>query len=172
MPRILIFTGEGKGKTTAALGMALRAQGHGMQVAVLHFVKGRRDVGEVMALERMNGIQDFVGGLGFLPHPDKPEFKDHVKAAHDCLVKAADLIADPDCNMIILDEICWAIHKGLIPEPDVIKLLNSAPEDKVVVLTGRFASQTLMACADTVTEMRSIKHAFDQGVPAQKGIEK
>lgn len=170
--RILIFTGEGKGKTTAALGMVLRAHGHGLKVAIIHFVKGRKNVGEVLALTQIDGIDQFVGGLGFLPHTESPEFQEHKDAAISSLRHAKDLLLGQLYDMVVLDEVCWAIHKELISEDEVISLFDLMKMNSSLVLTGRFASRRIIEYADTVTEMRSIKHGFQQGIPAQIGIEK
>jgi len=125
-----------------------------------------------MALSRLEGVEDYVCGRGFLPHPTAPEFQEHLEAASDGIAKARELIESNSYDLIILDEVCWAIHKELVSESSVVELINLVRDGKAIVLTGRFASPELIAIADTVTEMRSIKHGFDQGIPAQKGIEK
>jgi len=169
--RVLIFTGDGKGKTTAALGMALRAAGHGKKVAVIQFVKGDASVGEVQAVQRMANIDMIQTGLGFLPPPTSPEFARHKTAAEQGLRKAEEIVADGNCYLVILDEICFAVAKGLIEERKVLELVRQARPDTCLVLTGRGASQGLISAADTVTEMRCIKHGMDSGRRAQKGVE-
>ncbi len=170
--RILLFTGEGKGKTTAALGMALRAWGHGMRVACVFFVKSRRDVGEVLAIEKLEGMDAFVTGLGFLPAKDHPDFMKHVEAAQAGLARAGELIRDGGYDMIVLDEICWAEHRGLLTCDAIEAAVGEMRPDSSLVMTGRFADERLIALADTASSMKFIKHGYDDGIPAQAGIEK
>jgi len=169
--RILLFTGEGKGKTTAALGMALRAFGHGMKVAIVYFVKGRDTVGEVLAVNRLDGIDQFVTGRGFLPKPDSYKFKQHVEAAEEGYRIASELLSGGLYDLVILDEICWAVSKGLLSEESVIALANLMKPESALVLTGRGATPGLIALADTVTEMKMVKHGYTIGIAAQNGIE-
>jgi len=169
--RVLIFTGDGKGKTTAALGMALRAAGHGKKVAVVQFVKGDASVGELQVVQTMPNIDMIQTGLGFLPPPTSPKFERHKTAAQEGLRKAEEIVADGSCFLVILDEICFAVAKGLVKEQQVLELVRQAQPDTCLVLTGREASQAMIAAADTVTEMRCIKHGMDIGLHAQKGVE-
>lgn len=168
--RILVFTGEGKGKTTAALGMALRARGHGMAVAVVQFIKADPAVGEVQAA-REAGVQVQQAGLGFLPPKDAPRWQQHRDAAERGLKLAGELAQDGTCDLLVLDEICLAAARGLLDEADVVALMQSARPGMVLVLTGRYATAGLIAAADTVTEMRCVKHGMGSGWPAQKGVE-
>lgn len=170
--RILLFTGEGKGKTTAALGMALRAWGHGMRVALVFFVKSRQDVGEVLAVQKLDGMDHFVTGLGFLPAKDHPDFVKHVDAARAGLAKAHELIRSGEYNMIVLDEICWAVHRGLLDSNQIAEVIGEMHADTSLVLTGRFADDRLIELADTASSMKFLKHGYDDGIPAQAGIEK
>ena len=170
-PRVLIFTGEGKGKTTASLGMALRASGHGMKVFILQFIKSDASVGEVAALAQNTNITLRQAGLGFLPQPADPRWAGHQAAAQAALGLARQALAASDCQVVILDEICFAVARGLIQEADIQAMLDLAPAGSVVVLTGREATPGLIAMADTVTEMRCVKHGFRAGRPAQKGVE-
>jgi len=170
--RVLIFTGRGKGKTTAALGMALRAAGHGMRVHIIQFVKGDDDVGEVAAIRDLPGVSLEQTGLGFLPDPTSPAFAEHVRAARDGLVRAAAAIEAGEADMLILDEICFAVAKGLLDEEEVCDLIAAAGPQMCLVLTGQDAPPALIDTADTVTEMRCIKHGMDAGLPAQDGVER
>lgn len=181
--RILIFTGTGKGKTTAALGIALRAWGHGLNVGLLHFVKARKNTGEFEAIQRINAlvtenhisvpiIEQYVGGLGFLPPKEHVDFAKHKEAAKNTLEKAMDKCCSKDYDIIILDEICWAIHKQIIDEKEVLELLEKKHASLSIVLTGRYASAKLIEKADTVSEMQLTKHAYDKGILARIGIEK
>lgn len=169
--RILIFTGDGKGKTTAALGLALRASGHGMRVRIIQFIKADDSVGEVSALAGNGLITLSQTGLGFVPKPSSPRWLDHQAAACAGLALAREALADSSCDVFILDEICTAVAQGLLNEKDVIDAVKLAGPGRVVVLTGRGAGEALIALADTVTEMRCIKHGMQAGRPAQKGVE-
>jgi cob(I)alamin adenosyltransferase len=171
-PRILIFTGDGKGKTTAALGMALRASGHGRRSCVVQFVKADASVGEVRAAAATDRIVVVQAGLGFLPPASDPQFSEHRAAAQQGLRKAAELIAEGEFSLVILDEICLAVERRLVDERHVADLLTQASPAVCLVLTGRGAPPGLIALADTVTEMRCIKHAFQQGRTAEEGVER
>lgn len=169
--RVLLFTGDGKGKTTAALGMALRACGHGMSVLVVQFVKADAETGEMRAaggLLPTLKIEQY--GLGFLP-PDPDKLADHRQAAQRGLERAREAASSGRYQLLILDEVCYAVHRGLLNEEAVCGLVASAPETCSVVLTGRGATPGLMEAADTVSEVRCAKHGMDAGLKAQKGIE-
>ena len=169
--RILVFTGDGKGKTTAALGMALRAAGHSMPTLIVQFIKSGDSTGELAALRSLNGITVRQVGLGFVPNPASPGFSAHREAALRGLQAAAEALASGRYRMVILDEICTAAAKDLLPEASVIAAVKSASRDCVVVLTGRGADKGLIELADTVTEMRCVKHGHQHGVKAQEGVE-
>lgn len=169
--RILIFTGDGKGKTTAALGMALRASGHGLRTLILQFIKADPSIGEMAALKNLPGVEMVQMGRGFVPSPTGRTFPEHCQAALHALETAAEALRSRRYDLIILDEICTAVAKGLITEDQVIKLIDQSAEDSCLVLTGRGATDRLIAKADTVTEMSCLKHGFDEGWPAQKGVE-
>ncbi len=169
--RILIFTGEGKGKTTAALGMALRAIGHGMKVRIIQFIKCDGTVGEVAALAGNPLVELSQTGLGFVPPASSPQRAKHQAAAARGLELAREALAAADSPIVILDELCYAVAMGLVAEADALDLLRSA-KCNVVVLTGRGATEGMIALADTVTEMRAIKHGMASGWPAQDGVER
>jgi len=169
--RILIFTGQGKGKTTAAVGMAIRAAGHDMRVLMIQFVKADATTGEVAAFKKLDGIELRQRGLGFIPKPDSPKFARHVEAAQAALAEARQEIQDGAADLVILDEICLAVGEGLLAEEDVLALLDGVPPELCVVLTGQKATEAIIAAADTVTEMKCIKHGFEDGIDAQKGVE-
>ena len=169
--RILIFTGDGKGKTTAALGMALRASGHGMQTLILQFIKADATVGELTALRYLPGVEAIQMGRGFVPSATDPAFPEHRQAALHGLEKAAEALRSKRYDLIILDEICTAMDKGLITEDQIMELIEESGEVSCIVLTGRGATNRLIAKADTVTEMRSLKHGLREGIAAQKGVE-
>ncbi len=169
-PRVLIFTGEGKGKTTAGLGMAVRAAGHGHRVKVIQFVKGA-DSGEHDAIEKASHIDIVQTGLGFLPKVSSPEFDKHKEAAQNGLSLAKEVIDSKEFQLVVLDEICVAVSKGLIEEDEVIEAVKGAGQDSCVVMTGRGATPGLIEIADTVSEIKCIKHAYESGIKAQKGVE-
>jgi len=171
-PRILIFTGDGKGKTTAALGMAFRAAGHGLRSSIVQFIKSETSVGEIAAAENSAAIEIHTTGLGFLPPADDPHFAQHRAAAQASLAKAVEILTERKVSLLILDEICLAVARGLLEERQVLDFLNQAPPEICLVLTGRYATPALVAAADTVTEMLSIKHGLATGITAQKGVER
>ncbi|MEW6356013.1 MAG: cob(I)yrinic acid a,c-diamide adenosyltransferase [Planctomycetota bacterium] len=169
--RILLFTGDGKGKTTAALGMALRAVGHGMPTFILQFMKADPSTGEIAALKRLPNVEIVQAGLGFAPPPGSPKFPEHAQAARNALAKASEALASDKYAMVILDEICNAVARGLLDEDRVVQMVEKKPEGMILVLTGRGATDRLIALADTVTEMRAIKHGLAEGRKAQEGVE-
>lgn len=168
---ILVFTGDGKGKTTAALGMAMRALGHGQSVLFVQFVKSDTFSGEQVAANRLEGLELMQTGLGFVPTQDHPSFGEHVSAARQGMEICAEAIAHGLYDMVVMDEICVAVSKGLIDGETVARVLEDAPDQITVVLTGRNAPEWLIGRADTVTTMQCIKHALGSGVGARKGIE-
>ncbi len=169
--RTLLFTGKGKGKTTAALGMAVRAAGHDMRTAVVQFIKSNSNTGEIAALRHVPGIEIIQAGLGFLPPKGTHTFTEHRHAAQAGLELTQQLLTSGDWDMIVLDEIAYAVAKGLLEEYAVIQAVHQAAPEMIVVMTGRFASVGLVELADTVTEMRPVKHAFETGWKAQPGVE-
>ena len=169
--RVLIFTGDGKGKTTAALGMALRASGHGMRTLVLQFMKADDTVGELTGLRYLPGVEAIQMGRGFVPPPTNPSFPEHRQAACHGLEKAAEALRSKQYDLVILDEIITAMDRGLITENQIMELIVKSDDISCLVLTGRGATQRLIAEADTVTEMRNLKHGLTRGITAQKGVE-
>jgi cob(I)alamin adenosyltransferase len=170
-PRILLFTGDGKGKTTAALGMALRAAGHAMRTAIVQFIKSDSTVGEVAAARGNPMIEILQVGRGFLPTPGSPEIVRHRAAAEEGLRRAAEILAGGQFRLVILDEVCLAVARGLLSQEQVIEAVGRAAPGTCVVLTGRGATDALVALADTVTEMRCVKHGMQSGIAAEKGVE-
>jgi cob(I)alamin adenosyltransferase len=169
--RTLIFTGDGKGKTTAALGMALRAVGHGQRVLILQFIKANSHSGELAALKNLSGIELLQMGRGFTVPPEDPRFEEHRQAAEEALKKAIEILEAGRHQLIILDEVCTAVKKNLLTEERVIEAVCHRNGNTVLVLTGRGAGPDLTALADTVTEMRSLKHGLTAGWKAQEGVE-
>ncbi|MDR0842601.1 MAG: cob(I)yrinic acid a,c-diamide adenosyltransferase [Acidobacteriota bacterium] len=171
MKRILIFTGDGKGKTTAALGTVLRAAGHGKRSLIVQFIKERADTGEVASCRFLPGVEIVQMGRGFPPNPDDARFAAHRLAATDALKFAAAALVSGKYDLLVLDEICGAIAKKLVDEDSVIALLQQPATTSCVILTGRNASARLMEQADTVTEMVCVRHALKSGVKSQEGVE-
>jgi len=169
--RLLIFTGDGKGKTTAALGMALRAVGHGQQVLILQFIKANAYSGELAALKNFPGVELLQMGRGFLVPPEDPRFEEHQRAAEEALKKAVEILEAGRQQLIILDEVCTAVNKNLLTEAQVIEAVSHRNGQGVLVLTGRGAGSGLKALADTVTEMCNLKHGLTAGWKAQEGVE-
>jgi cob(I)alamin adenosyltransferase len=173
---LLINTGPGKGKTTAALGTAFRAAGNGMRVLVLQFLKGSWHYGELDAAEALSTAAGFTYiirplGRGFVKiggAEADPEDLRLVEAAWD---EAAAAILSGDWDLIVLDEINYAIGYKMLDPEKVAAVLRRRPEMLHIILTGRNAHPTLVELADTVTEMREIKHAYQKGILAQRGIE-
>ena len=172
--QIIINTGSGKGKTTAALGMAIRAAGHGQRVLILQFIKGSWRTGEARFMERLAPeIEMKQLGRGFLRIRDgKVEItsKDR-KEARKALETAREKVLSGDYNLIILDEFINILAYGLIERQELLSLLEERPPGLSVVLTGRGAPQELIDIADTVSEIKEIKHAYNKGIKAKKGIE-
>ena len=168
---IIVNTGNGKGKTTAALGLALRAAGQGLRVLILQFMKGQKTVGEYKALQQTTlpiTIRQ-LGRAGFV-HSRACEALDIAKA-HRGLDLFREALDTGRYDMIILDEINVAVSFGLLEIEDVLSTLASRPKSVHVVLTGRNAHEKVVAMADLVTEMREVKHPFQKHIKAQKGIE-
>lgn len=167
---VIVNTGNGKGKTTAAFGMVLRAAGHGMRVLVVQFVKSSANSGEVIAFEKIPGVTVETAGLGFLNDP-KIEKEEHRMAAGEALARVREGLTSGDFDMVVADEALLAVKENLLTEDDVTGLIAVRPEAVHLVLTGRGCPDSIVAAADTVTEMKEIKHAYASGVKAQKGIE-
>lgn len=168
---VMVFTGNGKGKTTAALGLALRAWGQGMRVLMLQFVKRDGNPGELKAAEQMDGLDIRPMGAGFVRLGDEAALAKHRTAAGEALAEAWAAVRSGDYEMVILDEVLYAVKLGLITDADVLGLMEAKPAGLHLVLTGRNTSPAIVAKADLVTEMLEVKHHYQNGVKAQKGIE-
>lgn len=170
---ILVHTGDGKGKTTAGLGLALRAWGSGLRVLILQFIKGGWKYGELEAIERLGQLDGRIEirplGLGLMRNDEDKE--KHIRAAAEALQESERMMVSGQYDLIIFDEINYAVKFGLISLDDVLALLDKKPEKLHVLLTGRDARPELIERADLVTEMKLVKHPYQQGIKAQKGIE-
>lgn len=171
MTRVLIFTGDGKGKTTAALGTVLRAAGHGKRSLIIQFLKNDDTTGELAACRLLPDVEIVQMGCGFVPSSEDPLFAAHCKAAASALDAAAAALNFGSADLLVLDEICGAVAKGLIDEPQVVDLIRRETAVSCVILTGRNAGDRLIQAADTVTEMRCVCHGFNMGIAAQEGVE-
>jgi len=172
---VLVFTGTGKGKSTAAFGLALRATGNKLPVKVIQFIKGSWKTGEREAIKaRIPEIEVDVGGKGFtierLRDPKIP-MSEHQLAARAAYEMAREAVTSGRYKMVVLDEILYSVKDGLVSEQEVLELIRSRPEDLHLVLTGRGATPAVIEAADLVTEMREVKHHYKAGIPAQRGIE-
>ncbi len=167
---LIVHTGKGKGKSTAAFGMVLRAVGHGMRVGVVQFVKGKWATGERTVLERFPDQVEFHAlGEGFTWETQDRE-RD-IASARTAWEAAKRLIDDPDVRMVLLDELNIVLRYGYLPLEEVVEYLRNKPADTHVIVTGRNAADELVDAADLVTEMTMVKHPFREGVKAQAGIE-
>lgn len=166
---LLVFTGNGKGKSTAAFGMVARALGHGLRVAVVQFIKGSFSTGEEAFFRRFAEVDYHVMGEGFT-WETQDRARD-VQAAQAAWERARAYLADPDFALVVLDELNIAIRYGYVELAAVLAALQARPAHQHVVITGRGAKPELIAQADTVTEMQPLKHAFEAGIRAQKGVE-
>ena len=167
---LIVYTGAGKGKTTAALGMALRCIGHGMKVAVVQFIKGAIDTAEERALKSFGDRVTFLRmGEGYTWETQDRE-RD-TQFAQQAWAAACEFLRDPSYAMVILDEFNIALHHGYVDVADVIPALRARPLMQHVIITGRGAKDVLTEEADLVTEMKQVKHPFRKGIKAQAGVE-
>jgi cob(I)alamin adenosyltransferase len=170
---LVVYTGNGKGKTTAALGMCVRAVGYGWKICIVQFVKGSWKYGELKGIKRLEpNVELSVVGEGFVGIiDDKKEFSEHQQAAQKGLKLAREKIASKQYQLVILDELNVALKLGLVQRQDVESLLEARSEKQHLVITGRDAAEWLIQRADLVTEMTEIKHPFQHGILAQRGID-
>lgn len=177
---VLINTGTGKGKTTAALGTAIRAWGDGQKVLILQFIKGSWKYGELKAIETLGKAEGRIEirpmGDGFVFHNKKdPENEERLAEKKELARRAWDMVRKEVMSgawdLIVLDEINYAIHFDMLETEEVAGLIRERPPRLNMILTGRYAPKELIDLADTVTEMTLVKHAFQKGIRARKGIE-
>jgi cob(I)alamin adenosyltransferase len=169
---IIVNTGPGKGKTTAAMGTGLRAVGNGMKVLMLQFLKGSWHYGELDAVQAFG--DKFVMkqmGRGFVKVGGAETDPEDIRLVEEAWAEAEKAILAGEWDMVILDEINYAISYGMLDASKVVEALKRKPEMVHVILTGRNAHPSIVEAADTVTEMREVKHAYQRGVMAQRGIE-
>jgi cob(I)alamin adenosyltransferase len=167
---VQVFTGNGKGKTTAALGTILRAAGHGFRVFIVFFMKGNYKYGEYSTLSRLPGVT--VASFGFRKLTDPANLKpEEIEQARLALAAAREAMLGGNYDIIVLDEVNVALGFHLLEVDEVVRLIREKPPNVELILTGRYADAKIIELADLVTEMVKIKHPFDKGTKARKGIE-
>jgi cob(I)alamin adenosyltransferase len=170
---IIVYTGNGKGKTTAALGIVLRAVGHGLKVGMIQFIKGEWYYGELTSSKRLEPEFEMIAaGKGFVGIIDDDHpIEDHLSAAKQALVLAKEKITSGAYDVMVLDEVNYAAKLKLISEQDILEVIAAKPEKTSLVLTGNYMPESVMTVADLVTEMKEIKHPYQKGIKAKKGID-
>ncbi len=165
-----VYTGDGKGKTTAAFGLALRAAGAGLKVFIAQFVKGQHysELNSIARFSDLITLKQYGRGC-FIRKTPEPE---DITAARQGLEAVKEVIASEEYNVVILDEANIAVNYGLFSVEELLELIDSKPENVELVITGRYADERILERADLVTEMKEIKHYYKRGVKARKGIEK
>lgn len=166
---VIVNTGNGKGKTTAALGVALRASGYGMKVLMLQFFKGKWKYGELRSAPKLGTFEIQPMGQGFTW--ESKDIRIDKAMVRDAWQAAREKILSGNYDIVILDEINYALSYGFLPVEDVVEFLRNKPMMLHVILTGRDAKPEVLEIADLVTQMQEVKHPFQQGISAQKGIE-
>ncbi|MEW6002577.1 MAG: cob(I)yrinic acid a,c-diamide adenosyltransferase [Nitrospirota bacterium] len=170
---VVVITGHGKGKTTSALGMALRAVGHNMKICIIHFMKGDMYSGEIDGVKRLApNVELHLTGKGFCGIMGNPyPYKEHRANAQEAIKLANEKMLSGNFDILILDEINNAVKLRLVDLQQVLDLIDNKPPDMHLILTGRNAHEEMIKRAHTATEMREIKHAYRQGIEPQKGID-
>jgi cob(I)alamin adenosyltransferase len=169
----IVYTGKGKGKTTAALGIVLRAVGYEKKVCMIQFIKGSWHYGEMTSSKKLEPEFEMITvGKGFVGiMDDKSPKEDHKEIAKEAIKISNEKIQSGNYDIVILDEINYAVSLDLISVKDVLNLIKSKPQKVDLVLTGNYAKEEIIEIADLVTEMREIKHPFQHGIKAKKGID-
>ncbi len=167
---VQVFTGEGRGKTSAALGTVLRSLGHEFKVCIIHFMKGTFPYGEQKVLSGLPGVTlQVFGSLSFVdPNNPREEDKEEARKALDA---GRTAMLSGECDLVVLDEVNVASAWGLVSVDDVVRVIEEKPEHVELILTGRYADERLIQLADLVTEMKAVKHPFEQGIEARAGCE-
>lgn len=165
-----VYTGDGKGKTTAALGLGMRAAGHGLRVMMVQFMKGQINYGELESAKRIPGFEIRQFGRAEFVDRKNPAQVD-VGLAKEGLKFAKSVLEEGSADLLILDELNTAIDWGLVPLSEVVDMLCARPEGMEIVVTGRYATREIIQMADLVTEMREVKHPFQKGILGREGVE-
>jgi len=167
---VQVYTGNGKGKTSAAFGLALRATGRGLKVCIIQFIKGGFDYGELYVADKLPGLKLKAFGRGKFVSEKKPD-KEDVDLAEEALKTAEEAVKSREYDVIVLDEVNVALNLKLIRIERVLQLIKEKPGQTELVLTGRKAPKEIIEAADLVTEMVEVKHPYNKGFKARKGIE-
>lgn len=169
----IVYTGKGKGKTTAALGIVLRAVGYGKKICMIQFIKGSWHYGEMYSSKRLEPEFEMVAiGKGFVGIIDDKTPKEvHKKIADEAIKISKEKINSGKYDIVILDEINYAVNMDLVKAEDVLDIIESKPNDLDLILTGNYAIPEIVDMADLVTEMKEIKHPFKKGIKAKRGID-
>jgi cob(I)alamin adenosyltransferase len=167
----MVLTGDGKGKTTSAFGQVLRACGQGLRCLVVQFIKSPKKYGEVTAVKCLQGVEVRTMGIGFVGDHGQRSEEEHRKAALEALEYCTQRAREGGLDLLVLDEVNFALSTGLILEREILGFLDGRPEGLTVILTGRGAPGYIVDRADLVTEMEEIKHPYNSGIKAQRGIE-
>ena len=167
---IQVYTGDGKGKTTASLGLALRAAGHGYKVTMIQFMKGQINYGELESVKKIDGFSIHQFGRPDFVDKDNPAEID-IKLAREGLEFSRKVISEADCDILILDEANVAVDFNLFTIDELLEVVESKPDNMEIIITGRGAHEKLLAIADLVSSVNELKHPFQKGVMAREGIE-
>jgi cob(I)alamin adenosyltransferase len=167
---VQVYTGNGKGKTSAAFGLALRATGRGLRVYIIQFIKGGFDYGELYAVRKITGLKLKAFGRGKFVSEKQPD-KEDIDLAEQALETAEKAVKSGKYDVIVLDEVNVALNLKLIRVENLLRLINGKPVETELVLTGRKAPKEILDAADLVTEMVEVKHPYNSGFKARKGIE-
>ena len=166
---VVLLTGNGKGKSSSAMGMICRALGYEMKVALVRFLKGEQQTGEDLFLDSNPNVVSAHMESGFTWNTQDQELDK--KLANETWLEAEKFLADPEINLVVLDEITYMINYNYLDEKSILKALSNRPEGQHVVITGRAASEGIIEASDTVSEVKDVKHAFRANIRAQKGID-
>lgn len=165
----VLLTGNGKGKSSSALGMVARALGHGMKVGVVQFLKGEWNTGEIDFFKLQDNVQWEIMPSGFTWETQNREAD--IASSEEAWAKAQTMLADATFDLVVLDELTYLLHYEYLDEDSVVSALINRPDSQHLVVTGRGATEALIELADTVSEIKEVKHAFKRGIKAQKGLE-
>ena len=166
---VVLLTGNGKGKSSSAMGMICRALGYDMKVALVRFLKGEQQTGEDLFLDSNPNVVSAHMESGFTWNTQDQELDK--KRAGETWLEAEKFLTDPEINLVVLDEITYMINYNYLDEKSILKALSNRPEGQHVVITGRAASEGIIEASDTVSEVKDVKHAFRANIRAQKGID-
>ncbi len=166
---IVLLTGNGKGKSSSAVGMICRSLAYDMKVGVVRFLKGEQASGEDIFLKNQKGVSIFLMKAGFTWDTQNKQLD--MEKALEAWVEAKNFLNDPEIGLVVLDEITYMVSYNYIDEKSILEALSGRPKNQHVVITGRAASENLIEIADTVSEVKNIKHAFSENIRAQEGID-